>query len=322
METAYSTGETAPRPLDLSVIIPLSERWYRLADLYGEYRDALDGLGLQYEMIYVLDGHHERTFNELCELKEQGAKFRIIQLGKKFGEATALEAGFAESHGDWILTLPPYYQFEAADLPSLFESRDDFDMIIGRRWPRTDSRINQWLSGVFHGLVNWMTNSEFSDLSSGARLMRRQVMEEIPVYGDQHRFLPVLASRRGFRVSEANLRQSSKELFRRVPAFGAYPRRLLDLLTVFFLVKFTKKPLRFFGLIGLGVSSVGGLWTLVLVVQRLVYDQALAQRPALLLATLLVVLGVQIFALGLVGEILIYTHAREIREYTVEKVVN
>jgi len=107
METAYSTGETAPRPLELSVIIPLSERWYRLADLYAEYRDTLDQLGIEYEVIYVLDGHHERTFNELCELKDQGAKFRIIQLGKKFGEATALEAGFAESSGDWILTLPP-----------------------------------------------------------------------------------------------------------------------------------------------------------------------------------------------------------------------
>ena len=247
METARSTSALASRQLDLSVIVPLSERWYKLADLYAEYREALDQLGLRYEIIYVLDGHHQRTFKELCELKENGADIRIIQLGKKFGEATALEAGFEESGGEWILTLPPYYQFEASDLPALFEHRDESDMIIGCRWPRTDSRINRWMSQVFHGLVNWMTSSDFRDLSSGARLMRRQVMEEIPVYGDQHRFLPVLASRRGFRVAEADVRQSSKEQFRRVPALGAYPRRLLDLLTVFFLVKFTKKPLRFLG---------------------------------------------------------------------------
>ncbi len=322
MESTVSKSDPPARNLDLSVIIPFSERWYMLSDLLAEYRDALDKLDLSYEIICVLDGHHERTFNELCELKEQGFGIRIIQLGKKFGEATALEAGFAESGGDWILTLPAYYQFEAADLPSLFDLRDQYDMVIGRRWPRTDSRINRWLSGAFHGIVNWMTNSDFSDLSSGARLMRRRVMEEIPVYGDQHRFLPVLASRRGFRVGEADVRQSSREQFRRVPAIGAYPRRMLDLLTVFFLVKFTKKPLRFFGLIGLGVSSIGGLWTSVLVVQRLAFGDALAQRPALLLATLLIVLGVQIFALGLVGEILIYTHARDIREYTVEKIVN
>ena len=167
-----------------------------------------------------------------------------------------------------------------------------------------------------------MTASSFHDLSCGARLVRRDVLADIPLYGDQHRFLPVLASRRGYRVTEVELAQSSKQNFRRLPQLGVYPRRLLDLITVFFLVKFTKKPLRFFGLIGAGLASIGGLWTIILVFQRLFLSQSLAQRPALLLAALLIVLGVQIFALGLIGEIVIYAHAREIREYTIEEIIN
>ena len=193
---------------------------------------------------------------------------------------------------------------------------------MARRYPRIDSKVNQVLSQVFHRLVNWVTASDFHDLGNGVRLIRNDVLDEIPLYGDQHRFLPALASRRGYRIREVNIAQSTKETFRRVPKLGVYPRRLLDLLTVFFLVKFTKKPLRFFGLIGAGFSTLGGIWTLVLVIQRLFFGQALAQRPALLLAALLIVLGVQIFALGLIGEIVIYAHARQIREYTIEEIIN
>lgn len=306
----------------VAVIIPVTERPDNATDIHHDYRAALDRLDITYEMIYVLDGPFHDFRSELDRLKDKGEVLTIIQLGKHFGESAAIEAGLENSRGDWVLTLPAYYQFEPEHLQRLFEDINDWDMLVGRRHPRTDSKINQWLSKVFHMLVNWMTASNFHDLGSGARLIRRDVLADIPLYGDQHRFLPVLASRRGYRVKEIDVAQSPNEKFRRLPQLGVYPRRLLDLLTVFFLVKFTKKPLRFFGLIGAGVASLGGLWTIILVIQRLLFDQALAQRPALLLAALLIVLGVQIFALGLIGEIVIYAHARDIREYTIEEIIN
>lgn len=308
----------------VSVIIPVTE-WDRsdsTTDIHREYRTALDRLDITYEMIYVLDGPFQKVKERLDQLRTDGEVLTTIQLGKHFGESTAISAGLANSTGDWVLTLPAYYQFDSEQLAQLFEDTDNWDMLVGRRYPRIDSKINQWLSNVFHALVNWMTSSNFHDLGSGTRLMRRELLEDIPIYGDQHRFLPVLASQKGYRVREVNLAQSSKESYRRLPRLGVYPRRLLDLLTVFFLVKFTKKPLRFFGLIGAGLASLGGLWTAILIVQRLVFDQALTQRPALLLASLLIVLGVQIFALGLIGEIVIYAHAREIQEYTIEEIIN
>ena len=306
----------------ISVIIPVTERPASATEIHRDYCAALDQLDLTYELIYVLDGPFRDFREQLDQLRDKGEVFTIIQLGKHFGESAALEAGIENSRGELILTLPAYYQFEPQYIERLFEGIGRWDMVVARRHPRTDSKVNQWMSIVFHKLVNWMTSSNFHDLSSGGRLIRRDVLSDIPLYGDQHRFLPVLAARKGYRVKEVNLPQSPKETYRRLPQLGIYPRRLLDLLTVFFLVKFTKKPMRFFGLIGAGVASIGGLWTIVLIIQRLYLDQALAQRPALLLATLLIVLGVQIFALGLIGEIIIYAHAREIKEYTIEEIIN
>lgn len=309
-------------PVALSVIVPVTERPGSARELHLGYREAVDDLGMSYEMIYVLDGAFDEFEDQLMQLREDGENLSIVRLGKHFGEAAAIEAGREISCAGWILTLPAYHQIEFGELKKLFVDSEEWDMSVGCRNPRVDSRINQFLSRIFHGLVNWMTGCEFHDLSSGAKLIRRKVLDDIPLYGDQHRFAPVMAMQRGYRVREVSLTQSTDEHFRRIPRIGTYPRRLLDLLTVFFLMKFTKKPLRFFGLIGAGFASIGGIWTLLLVIQRLFFNQALGQRPALLLAALLVVLGVQIFALGLIGEIIIYVHARRIREYTIEKIIN
>ena len=154
------------------------------------------------------------------------------------------------------------------------------------------------------------------------RAFKREIAQEVTIYGDQHRFLPVLASRRGFKVRELKVGQSPKDQFRGVYRPREYVHRLLDIFTVFFLVRFTKKPLRFFGMIGSVTLAIGVVFVLYLVIERLFMDVPLAERPALLLSSLLVVLGVQILALGLIGELIIFTHARELKEYTVDEIIN
>ena len=308
--------------IDLSVIIPISERFDEVTELYHAYRTALDTTGKQYEVIYVLDGEFPDCRAELEALRADGENITIIQLAKSFGEATAITAGFENSSGELILNLPAYHQVEPAEIPKLLAGMDGNDMVIARRWPRVDSGLNQFQTKAFHFFANALTESRFRDLGCGARAFRRQVMVEVPVYGDQHRFLPVLAQRRGFRVAEVDVAQSTRDSFRRIYRPGVYPRRVLDVLTVFFLVKFTKKPLRFFGLIGTGMFVLGGLFLLYLVIQRMFMGMALADRPALLLSALMVVLGAQLFALGLIGELIIFTHARELKEYTIAEIVN
>ena len=308
--------------IDISVVIPVSERFDDIQSTYKDYINVLRALDKSFEVIYVLDGEFPEIRASLEKLQSEGEPITIIQLAKWFGEATALTAGFDNANADVILTLPAYKQVEAQDIPKVLQALDTHDMAIARRWPRVDSKINQLQAKVFHGLLKIFTGSEFKDLGCAVRAFKRQVATEIPVYGDQHRFFPVLASRRGFKIAEVDVPQSKQDRNLRLYAVGVYPRRLLDIMTVFFLVKFTKKPLRFFGLLGLGTFAIGGIFLLYLLIERLFFGEALADRPALLLSSLLVVLGVQIFALGLIGELIIFTHAKEMKEYTVEKIVN
>jgi glycosyltransferase involved in cell wall biosynthesis len=308
--------------IDVAVIVPVSERYDPVHELYDAYKKALQSAGCNYEFTYVLDGPFPDVLDQLKQLQDQGEPLRVVKLARWFGEATALSAGFENSRGDIILTLPAYYQIEPAQITKLLKEVPDHDMVIGRRFPRVDSQLNRFQTTLFNSALNLVTGGSFRDLGCGVRAFKRQVTAKIPLYGDQHRFLPVLASRQGYRIKEVDVAQSSKDKFRRVYRLGLYARRLLDMLTVFFLVKFTKKPLRFFGLIGLATFAGGALITLYLIVQRLFFEMPLAERPALLLSSLLIVLGVQIFALGLIGELIIFTHAKDIKEYTIEEIIN
>jgi glycosyltransferase involved in cell wall biosynthesis len=320
--TTITTSDVRAAKPDVAVIVPVSERYDDVAELYYGYRHALEAFGCSYEFTYVLDGHFPEVLKQLGYLQDAGEPVRIIKLARWFGEATALTAGFQNSNSDIILTLPAYHQVEPSEIGSLLRELDTHDMVVARRYPRIDSRLNRIQTTLFNWLLRVVTGTTFHDLGCGVRAFKRQVATEIPVYGDQHRFLPVLASGQGFRIKEIDLAQSPRDQFRRIYRLGIYPRRILDMLTVFFLVKFTKKPLRFFGLIGVATFTTGALITFYLVVQRLFFGVGLAERPALLLSSLLMVLGVQVFALGLIGELIIFTHAKHIKEYTIEEIIN
>src|SRR4030067_1322459 len=192
-------------------------------------------------------------------------------------------------------------------------------MVVVRRWPRNDSWLNQLQTSLFHRIVHFMAGDVVSDVGCGVRLFRREIREEINLYGDLHRFLPILAYRQGFKIREVAVRQSPKEKRLRTYPLGTYLRRLIDLLTVFFLVKFTKKPLRFFGLTGTAILVAGMVVTSYLIVGRIFFGVGLSDRPLFLIGVLFLVLGLQIFAIGLIGELIIFIHAGEIKEYKISK---
>jgi glycosyltransferase involved in cell wall biosynthesis len=306
----------------LSVIVPVCERYDDIRALYGEYVRYIEQVKFPYEFVFILDGPFPDVASALERLSAENDNIRVVQLSRGFGEAVALTAGFEHSSGDLILTLPAYFQISPKDIKNVLAAVNEYDLIVARRWPRRDPWINKIQGKVFHWLLNTITGTSFTDLGSGVRVFKRKVIEELQVYGDQHRFLPVLASRQGFRVKEVDVSQAENDKKLRVYRFGVYPRRMLDILTVFFLVKFTKKPLRFFGLIGAGVGAIGFISLIYVVFQRFFLGIGLADRPALLLSTLAIVLGIQIFAIGLIGELIIFTHAKDLKEYSIEKIIN
>lgn len=307
--------------LELSVIVPVDDRQADAIELHAEYKAGLDALEQSYELIYVLDGPRETFAAGLRRLLAQGQRFTVISLTRPFGEAAALMAGFEQSSGQTIVTLPAYHQILSADIMKLVTALADCDIAVGRRWPRAGGAFERLRRALFHGLLGWVIGVRFRDLGCGARAFERRVLEEIQLYGDQHRFLAVLAERQGFIVREVDLRQSPKDRFEGIYGLRQYARGLLDIFTIFFLVRFTKKPLRFFGMVGITIFAIGTLLVTWLVAERLFFGQALAERPALLLSTLLVVLGFQLFALGLLGELIIFTHARAIKDYQIERVI-
>lgn len=307
--------------IELSVVIPITERFDPVSELFHEYKRGVEASGKEYEFIYVLDGDQPDTLNELTKLQET-EKITIITLAKWFGEATALNAAFSKASGDIILTLPAYHQIESDEIPQLVAALGNCDMVLARRWPRRDSLMNRLQSNLFNFLLRLSTDLKIHDAGCSVRAFRRNIIDEIQLYGDLHRFFPVMVHRQGFRVIELNITQAEKDVHQRLYAPGLYVRRLLDLLTIFFLIKFTKKPLRFFGLVGTTLFGFGVVSSLYLIVERLFFDVSLADRPALFLSSLLIILGVQIIAIGLIGEIIIFTHAKDLKEYKIDKIIN
>jgi glycosyltransferase involved in cell wall biosynthesis len=306
---------------EYSVIIPVCERWDDVTKVYESYAAALKSHGCNYHFYYVLDGKYPEVSETLQQLIADGNPITIIQLARWFGEATALAAGFEASQGERILTLPPYMQIEAEEIIKLIDALEHSDVAVARRIRDTDTAYNRVQSRAFNWIVRKLAGENFRDLGCSARALHRKVALELQLYGDQHRFFPLLASHRGYRVNEIPCRQALSDQQTRFYGPGIYLRRIIDILSAFFLIKFTKKPLRFFGLVGSLVFTSGTLLMIILAVQRLGFGIALRERPLLLLAALLVVLGIQIFAIGLIGEIVIFTHAKDMKEYNIETII-
>lgn len=305
----------------LSAIVVISERVADVATLHAEYRDGLDRIERPYELLYVVDGDHPEVTATLRRLTEQGERLRIVTLARAFGEATALTTGVGQAQGEVILTLPPYPQAAGEHIPALVAALDGNDMVVARRWPRREKPLKRLQSALFQGSVDFLLGSRFHDLGCGIRVIRRSVLGQFDVYGDQHRFLPLLAEAHGFRVREVDVPQDPRDRLGQAHPLGVCIRRLLDVVTVTFLLKFTHKPLRFFGLLGTGLASAGGLLSLFLGIERLLFGVPLADRPILVLAVLMIVLGIQLLAIGLIGEIVIFTRGRRLKPYRIDEII-
>jgi glycosyltransferase involved in cell wall biosynthesis len=305
---------------DVSVLIPISERHDDIEEIYRQHQEMLQKLGYSSEFIFVLAGSFPAAAEVLARLEESESDFQVIRFPRSYGEARALSDAFEVARGRLILTLAAYFQIQPEEIGKLFaELTPELDMITGRRYPRRDNWLNRAQSRLFHAFVTRLTGEDFRDISIGVRLIRREVLEKIGLYGDLHRFLPILAVQSGFMVKEIPLKQAAEDCGLRLYAPGVYWRRALDILSIFFLFKFTQKPLRFFGIMGSAISLLGLLIVGTTLVQRLFMDQPLAERPLFLVGVLISMVGLQTFFIGLLGEIIIFTHMPEQPRYKVEK---
>jgi hypothetical protein len=308
-----STHRRAPEgsAAEISVICPVTRYAGDLAEVHEEFRDVLARTGRSLEFIYVIDGIWTGAEGSLARIREERYPVRILRMARGFGEATALQVGIEEATGRHVLTIPDRPQIDPRVVDGVLARLDAGEpVVVTRREPRSDALLNRLQTRAFHGLVRRLVGHDFKDMACGVRGFSAEAARALELYGDQHRFIPVIAARLGYRVTEIPGAQHPENRGLRLYGPGIYIRRLLDILTIFFLTRFTRKPLRFFGLIGVAVGAVGLAICLLLAAQRLLGNTALADRPLLLLGVLLVVIGVQITSIGLLGEIIMFLSAR------------
>ena len=313
-DTSGIRAKTSPQP-DVTVIVPVTERPVSLAELYEEYSEALKSSGRTFEYIFVVEPWHQGSVAVLRDLVERGEPIRVVEAGHMIGESAMLKLAAGNARGRTLVVLPAYHRVVATAIPDAVAAVEQgADLANCRRWPRHDSWLNRVQTRILHSAVTGLPRRTVRDVGSGVRAMRPEVLRDIPLYGDFFRFLPVLALRDGYSVVEIDAAQHPRDTALRVYPPGVYMRRAIDVFGLFFLSRFTYKPLRFFGLIGSLLSGVGALILIVMFIQRL-GGQGLADRPLLLLGVLIFTLGVQAIALGLIGEIIVHFNAQGHRSY-------
>jgi glycosyltransferase involved in cell wall biosynthesis len=302
----------AERRMELSVVVPVLDEVDSLPTLYRELTDVLERLGRSYELLFVDDGSHDGSYATLEKLHRSDDRVRVIQHRRNFGKAAALQSGFRAARGEVVVTLDADLQDDPAELPRLFQRLEDgLDLVSGWKHNRQDPASKTLPSRLFNRVTAWLTGVRLRDFNSGYKVYRREVVEELRLYGELHRFIPALAAWRGFRVDEVPVHHRPRRFGRSKYGSARFWRGSLDLLTVLFLTRYTRRPLHLFGSLGLVAWAIGGAVNLYLAGLWLAGVRPIGNRPLLAFGILGMLVGLQFFCLGLLSELILsYQTAR------------
>lgn len=314
--------------MHISVVVPVFDEVASLPGFHDELTAAADdwkvggGEAADVEFVYVDDGSTDGSEQVLADLHGKDPdRVRVVTLRRNFGKAGALAAGFEHARGDVVVTLDADGQDVPSEVPRLLDALDaGLDVATGWRRTRSDRLAKRLTSSVYNRVTRWLTGLDMHDFNTGMKAFRRQVVEELPLYGEFHRFVPVLAADLGFRIGEVAVRHRSRRHgTSKYLSAWRFPKTLLDLLTVLFLTRFADRPLYLLGGTGLLLSGVGGAILAYLAGLKILTGAGIGQRPLLLLGVLLAVLGVQLVGIGFLGDVLRHGHARDEPPYRVRR---
>jgi glycosyltransferase involved in cell wall biosynthesis len=299
------------KPIEVSVILPVLDEVESLGVLHRELTETLERLGRSYEILFIDDGSRDGSFQLIEKLTVEDPRVRGFQLRRNFGKAAALAVGFREAQGDIVVTLDADLQDDPAEIPKLLARLEDgFDLVSGWKRDRQDPRSKTWPSRLFNWVTGWLTGVRLHDFNSGFKIYRREVVQEIRLYGELHRFIPVLAAWRGFQVAEVPVHHRARRYGRSKFGSARLWRGFLDLLTVLFLTRYTRRPLHLFGGLGLIAWTVGFVVNAYLTGIWLSGSQPIGHRPLLAFGVLSMLVGVQFFAVGLLSELVLSYQTR------------
>jgi len=306
---------------ELSVIIPLFNEERTLSSLYKELRAILKHSGKSYEIVFVDDGSSDDSWLVLEKLHAEDKNIRGIQFRKNSGKAAALSAGFGCAEGKVIVTMDADLQDDPGEIPEFVKKLDEgYDLVSGWRFKRRDPLSKTLPSKIFNNLTSMLTGIRIHDFNCGFKAYREEVVKDIQVYGELHRYIPVFAHWKGYKIGEIKVKHHPRPHGKSKYSLERFFRGLLDLVTVMFLTRYMRRPLHLFGSIGLLLFSVGLIINIYLAVLWFV-GQGIGARPLLLLGVLLMLIGFQIVSTGLIGEILIGTRGRGDEDYSIKRIL-
>ena len=291
--------------VDLSVLIPLYNERDNLRPLFQKITEVLDGNGLEWEVIFVDDGSDDGSAEIISDLEASSSRVKVVSLRRNFGKSAALDTGFQEAKGKWVVIMDADLQDDPEEIPGLIEMLSDgYDLVSGWRFERQDRFIKKYTSRIYNWVTSSMSGIKLHDFNCGLKAMVKEVPVSISLYGELHRYIPVLAYWKGFRVTEKKVKHHPRAFGE--SKFGVYRffAGFMDMLTVMFLTRYAKKPLHLFGGAGLILFIVGVLINGYLVMLSLLGVDFIRVRPLLFLGILLMLIGFQLISTGLLGEMM------------------
>lgn len=310
----------------ISVVIPVFNEEESLGTLYEELARVAQAASRRFEILLVDDGSTDRSWEVICSLAARHADVHGIRFRRNFGKAAALSAGFAAARGDLIMTLDADLQDDPAEIPNfLAKIHEGNDVVSGWKETRLDPWHKTWPSWIFNGMVSWLTGVKLHDHNCGMKCYRAEVFREIRLYGELHRFVPVLAAARGFKVAELPIKHRPRRFGYSKYGIRRFIKGFLDLLTVKFLTGFGQRPQHMLGSIGLfsaGLGALGVVWLIVTWILRLYNEtwfEPLHQRPALILSIAALLLGAQMMSIGFLAELITAYSSKDQESYSIKE---
>ncbi len=299
-------------PIRYSIVVPFYNEQENIPPLYVKLTEVMDAIGERYELVFVDDGSKDKTFKVLSDIYEHDPRVNVVQLRRNFGQAPALKAGFDFARGEIIISMDGDLQHDPDEIPRFLEKIEEgYDLVSGWRISRTDHWLTRQLpSRIANKMMAKLSGVDLHDFGTTFKAYRREVLSEIHLYGELHRFIPALASWAGASVAEVPISNIARRSGESNYGISRTVRVLLDLMSVKFLLDYSTKPLQFFGLLGLACLSGGagiGLWVFL---RKAILDEGLLANhgPLMLLGMALVMGGIQFIATGLIGEMLARTY--------------
>ena len=311
--------------MDISVVVPLYNEEDNVQLLYEEIKGVLDTMAEQAEIVFVDDGSRDRTLAKLEAIQAGDDHVRVVSLRRNFGQTAAMTAGFDHARGGVIITMDGDLQNDPHDIPQLVgKLNEGYDVVTGWRHDRQDAFLSRRLpSQLANRLISWVTGVGLHDYGCTLKAFRREVIDNINLYGEMHRFIPAIASGMGISFTEVKVNHRARRFGTSKYGISRTIRVVLDLITVKFMLSYATRPLHVFGTVGVVSSLLGVTIGLILTVQRQLFGIGLANRPLLLLAVLLIFMGIQFITIGLLAELVVRTYHESQKKpiYYVRKVL-